>query len=156
MTVFALLTVSAAHAMTGDWERPVLQARMDIIEAQAPMTNVRQAELIMTQKDGAPSATGFILQIDGQRMGFEISKLRRDACGVDMYIGMPSVQYPGHAFRLVVVDRTHDSCTYPRGGNYHALPVQPAFEALLLDQSEGQVETTLRMTGDPEALITPQ
>lgn len=149
----AMITCGSAHAVVdGEWERPVLRSQMDIVEAQPNMSGASQVELLMTRKDGASGPTGFTLRIDRQMINFEVSKIRRDVCGAELYIGMTSNDAPEHSYRLVVVDHTHETCTPAAHGDYHALPVRSSLEALLLDNNE----TVLRMTGEPESVITPQ
>jgi hypothetical protein len=151
----AVIGASSAHAMvTGDWERPVLQSRLDIIEAQPDMANVRDAELVMTRRDGAASVTSLILRMDGQKIDFEIARIKHDACGTELYIGMAkSTAAPSErAYRLVVIDHTHETCNSAPQGNLHELPVHQTIEALLLNQSQ----PLLRMAGEPEPLISAQ
>ncbi len=152
--VLAFFGSISAHAVVqdNDWERPVLQSRMDIVEAQPGMTNARQVQLIMTKKDGSPALTGFTLRIDRQVINFEISRVRHDVCGTELYIGMTSADAPEHSYRLVVVDHSHETCRADSREGLHAFPIASSLEALLLDRNE----PVLRMTGEPEPVITPQ
>jgi hypothetical protein len=148
---FVFVGSQSAHAVVSeDWDRPVVQSRMDIVEAQAGMINARQADLIMTRKAGSPAVTGLTLRVDRQIMNFQISKIRHEVCGAQLLIGMFSGGAPGHSYRLVVVDHTRETCK--PGGELHAFPVQASLEVLLLDGNQ----PVLRMNGEPEAVITPQ
>jgi hypothetical protein len=150
---FVFVGSNSAHAVVSeDWDRPVVQSRMDIVDAHAGMINARQADLIMTRRGGSPSVTGLTLRVDRQIMNFELSKIRRDVCGTELLIGMFSGGAPGHSYRLVVVDHSRETCRQEGQGELHAFPVQSSLEALLLDQNQ----PVLRMTGEPEAVITPQ
>lgn len=150
---FVFVGSNSAHAVVSeDWDRPVVQSRMDIVEAQAGMINARQADLIMTRKAGSPAVTGLTLRVDRQIMNFEISKIRHEVCGTQLLIGMFSGGAPGHSYRLVVVDHTRETCQPEGQGELHAFPVQSTLEALLLDSNE----PVLRMTGEPETVVTAQ
>jgi hypothetical protein len=144
-SVFGL---NSAHA---EEDRPFLQSQMNIVEAQPVMSNIQQAQLLMTRKDGAPSPTGFVLRLDRRFMTFDIAKIKRDACGTELYVGMASNGSEDHSYRLVVVDHSRETCKPAPSGDVHALPVGAALEVLLLDQSE----PLLRMTGEPEPIVMP-
>ncbi|MFL5813364.1 MAG: hypothetical protein ACJ763_07275 [Bdellovibrionia bacterium] len=150
---FVFIGSNSAHAVVSeDWDRPVVQSRMDIVEAQGGMINARQADLIMTRKAGSPAVTGLTLRVDRQIMNFQISKIRREVCGAQLLIGMFLGGAPGHSYRLVVVDHTRETCKPEGRGDLHAFPVQSSLEVLLMDGNQ----PVLRMNGEPEAVITPQ
>jgi hypothetical protein len=144
---------AASHAVvSGDGDRPILESRMDIIEARADMANAKEVELVMTRRDGAPSVTGLILRVDGQPMNFELAKIKHDVCGTELYIGMASENLPERSYRLVVVDHSHETCEPTYEGNLHAYPVKASLEALLLDRNQ----PVLRMMGEPSTLVVAQ
>jgi hypothetical protein len=156
--VFALSTLfaGAAHAVVnmGDWERPISQAQMNIIEAQASMANVRHVELITTERDGAIAPTGFVLLIDGRPMTFEVSRAQEHPCGDVLYVGLSVsssvIDTTGHLIRLAVVDHSHTSCD-GKAGNVHSLPVGFPLEAVLMDGNHPLLE----LAGKPEPLVSP-
>lgn len=155
----ATIACSAAHAaspvipvMNDEGERPIARSQMNIVEAQSDMSDVRQVELLITRKNGAPGVTGFTLRMDRQMINFEVSKIRRDVCGAELYIGMTSTDAPEHSYRLVVVDHSRETCTTASQGSFHALPVTSTIEALLLDRNE----PVLRLAGEPEPVVTAQ
>lgn len=150
----AVISVSspAQAVVDSGWDRPIVQSRMDIVQAHPEMANAQQVELIMTRKDGAPSVTGITLRIDRQAINFDIAKIKHDVCGTQLYIGMTSADAPEHSYRVVVVDHSRENCTPASSGGVHALPVKPSLEALLLDRNE----PLLQLTGEPEAVLTPQ
>jgi hypothetical protein len=152
----SIITCSAAHAaapvIDDQWERPIARSQMNIVEAQNDMADVRQVELLVTRKNGAAGVTGFTLRMDRQMINFEVSKIRRETCGAELYIGMTSTDAPEHSYRLVVVDHSHETCTPASQGSLHALPVTSTLEALLLDRNQ----PVLRMAGEPEPVVTAQ
>jgi hypothetical protein len=150
---FAFAGSNAAHAVVSEnWERPVVQSRMDIVDAREEMINAHQADLIMTRRSGSPEVTGMTLRVDREILNFEISKLRHDVCGTNLLIGMFSGGAASHSYRLVVVDHSRATCKPSHGGELHAFPIQSSLEVLLLDQNK----PVLRMTGEPESVMTAQ
>lgn len=100
----SLLSASSFAVYMPGWERPVYQARMDILNASGSLIDIKNVELVMTKQDGSKQATGFILTIDGKSVFLEISVIKKLAQNSVQYIAIPLADSPtlGSGVKLLV------------------------------------------------------
>ena len=152
------LASSASAFVRPGWDRPIFRADMSILNEQGnpppALATARNVELVMTQQDGTPSATGFVLLIDGQASdSYEVTSISKDRCGSTVYTLVP-IQGSGNyvlsqsSQKLQVTDHSDGVCM-----SFHRYRWELNVENLdLTHQAVGQ----LRMVGNPESVITPQ
>lgn len=140
------------------WDRPIYQADMSVLNQQgkvpAKIANAKSVELVMTQQDGTPTVSGFVMLIDGQSdQNYNVKSISHDRCGSTVYQLLP-VQNSGNlvlnqVFQNVQVTDHSDSVCM----EFHKYRWEMKIDDLdLTHQAIGQIQ----LVGNPESVITPQ
>ena len=155
-TSFAAFGIQQAQAVvTPGWDRPVYQARMDIVKATGKFADARHASLTMTKQDGRKAPTGLVLLIDDQVMHLEIKQTKVNRCGITEYLALPISDVPSiieKQYKLVLRENAKDGCNgkSPHQWEGHLIRMN---EFISSDKND---QESLEMVGSPETVLTIQ
>lgn len=80
-------TQDAAASFNPNWNRPILTADMEVVEATGDFARVNEASLTLTRKDGS-GEIGFNLNLDGDHYRLALLSTPRDFCGSAIYLAI--------------------------------------------------------------------
>ena len=168
---FGVLGVFAADAgavYRPDWERPILSADMDVVEAIRGFQNARNVRLTMTKRDGQTEVTGLTLSFndgierfpetqnkDLRTVNLMVQHVSTDGCGSKQYVGnlVPTdARGPMHAmarFTVVLTDHSTRVCEDYRPHLWEA-SVSEGFGWC------GTMDDRMTLVGNPEPVYTIQ